>query len=174
MPLTLTSPAFEPMGTIPSEFTCDGIDRSPPLDIDGVPPGAKGLALVVEDPDAPDPEAPAATWVHWILFDLPPNTTHLPAGAHDSTLPVGTRHGLNDWRTTRWRGPCPRSGRHRYFFRLYALDRQLGERAGEVTRHALNLAMAGHILEQAELIATYGVAAFHPPPHPPTEEVGRR
>lgn len=122
MTLQLTSVAFAHQGRIPVRFTCDGHDLSPPLSWTGVPPGTKSLALIVTDPDAPDPAAPKTTWVHWVLYNLPPECTGLGEGTGRSDLPTGTREGVNDWRRTGYGGPCPPIGRHRYFFRLYALS----------------------------------------------------
>ncbi len=152
MPLALTSAAFRPGGEIPSAHTCEGKDSSPPLAFSGVPPGAKSLALVVDDPDAPDPKAPRMTWVHWVIYDLPPATTGLAEGVKQ--LPAGAREGLNDWKRTGWGGPCPPVGRHRYFFKLYALDAALGD-LGRPTQEKLQAAMKGHVLAQAELVGTY-------------------
>lgn len=148
MSLTLTSSAFHQGDEIPTLYTCDAADRSPPLVWSGVPAGTKSLALVCDDPDAPR----QGGWVHWVLYDLPPTTTGLPEAV--ATLPPGTREGLNDWRRTGYGGPCPPSGRHRYFFKLYALDRLLGDQ-GRPTRERLERTMAGHILEQSELMGTY-------------------
>ena len=108
--------------------------------------------LVVDDPDAPDPEAPQRTWVHWLLYDIPPNSSGLPAGG--LPLPTGTLEGLNDWNRTGYGGPCPPIGRHRYFFRLFALDTTLPHLA-HPTRVAVEEAMRGHVLAQAELMGTY-------------------
>jgi Raf kinase inhibitor-like YbhB/YbcL family protein len=152
--LTLTSPAFEPMGGIPKRHTCDGEDLSPPLAWSAVPAGTKSLALVVDDPDAPDPAAPKRVWVHWILYGLPPGTTAIEQGATARTLPPGTREGLNDWKRTGWGGPCPPVGRHRYFHKLYALDIVLPD-LHHPDRAALEKAMAGHVIAKAELVGTY-------------------
>jgi Raf kinase inhibitor-like YbhB/YbcL family protein len=152
--LSLASPAFDPLGGIPKRHTCDGEDLSPPLAWSGAPAGTKSLALVVDDPDAPDPAAPKVVWVHWVLYDLPPGTTSLTQGTTAKTLPSGAREGLNDWKQTGWRGPCPPIGRHRYFHRLYALDIVLPD-LHHPTRAALERAMAGHVLEKAELVGTY-------------------
>ena len=119
--MQLTSTAFSAQQEIPSRHTCDGPDLSPPLAWSGVPAGTRSLALVVDDPDAPDPRAPKMTWVHWVVIDLPAETTALPEGA-SGRLPAGAREGLNDWRRAAWGGLCPPIGRHRYFFKLYALD----------------------------------------------------
>ena len=152
--LTLTSPAFAPLGEIPKRHTCDGEDVSPPLAWTGVPPGTKSLALIVDDPDAPDPAAPQRVWVPWVLYDLPPGADSLADGVAAKALPPGSREGLNDWKRTGWRGPCPPIGRHRYFHKLYALDIVLPD-LHHPTRAALEKAMAGHVLAKAELVGTY-------------------
>jgi hypothetical protein len=149
---TLSSAAFAHQGTIPSKYTCEGADLSPPLSWGGLPPGTKSLALIVDDPDAPDPAAPKMTWVHWVIYNLPPATLGLPEGA--SALPGGTLQGLNDWKRTGYGGPCPPIGRHRYFHKLYALDTVLPD-LGRPTKATLGKAMKGHILGQAELVGTY-------------------
>jgi Raf kinase inhibitor-like YbhB/YbcL family protein len=150
--LTLKSSAFQSNGEIPREYTCDGGDASPPLEWSGAPAGTKSFALIVDDPDAPDPKAPKMTYVHWVLYDIPASTTALPKGG--KSLPSGTRVGLNDWKRTGYGGPCPPIGRHRYFHKLYALDAQLGD-LGKATKADLERAMKGHILAQAELVGTY-------------------
>lgn len=152
MSLTLRSPAFGPGGEIPAVHTCEGKDVSPALEWSGLPAGAKSLALVVDDPDAPDPEAPRMTWVHWVVHDIPPGASGLAEGV--KALPAGTRQGLNDWRRTGYGGPCPPIGRHRYSFRLYALDRMLGD-LGTPTKAQLEKAMEGHVLARCELVGTY-------------------
>jgi Raf kinase inhibitor-like YbhB/YbcL family protein len=152
MALSLTSPSFVDHGGIPSRFTCEGDDVSPALAWTGVPPAAKSLALVVDDPDAPDPRAPKMTWVHWVVYDLPPGSTGLPEAT--KTLPAGARDGRNDWKRTGYGGPCPPVGRHRYFHKLYALDTVLGD-LGTPTKPALEQAMKGHVLEEAQLVGTY-------------------
>jgi Raf kinase inhibitor-like YbhB/YbcL family protein len=152
MTMSITSSAFDHLGAIPSKHTCDGHDVSPPLAWSGVPSGAKSLALIVDDPDAPDPAAPKTTWVHWVLYDLPPTAPGLPEGV--KSLPPGTRMGMNDWKRTGYGGPCPPIGRHRYVHKLYALDTLLGD-LGEPTKAELERAMAGHVLARAELIGTY-------------------
>jgi hypothetical protein len=154
MSLTISSPAFPPMGAIPARYTCDGENISPPLVWSGAPRGTRSFALIVEDPDAPDPAAPKRTYVHWVLYDIPATTASLPEGATAADLPPGTREGTNDWRRTGYGGPCPPIGRHRYFFRLFALDAALGDR-GALTRGDLLRAMEGHVLESAELVGTY-------------------
>jgi hypothetical protein len=154
MPLSLTSPAFRQEGEIPSVHTCEGEDTSPQLAWSGVPQGTKSLALVVDDPDAPDPRAPKMTWVHWVLYDIPPATADLPAAIAPKDLPAGTREGTNDWKRTGYGGPCPPIGRHRYFFKLYALDTILPD-LGAPTKARLETAMEGHTLAKAELMGTY-------------------
>ena len=154
MPLAITSPAFANGGAIPAAFTCEGDDRSPALVFAGVPAGARSLALVVDDPDAPDPKAPKMTWVHWLLYDLPPGTPGLPEAVAPAALPHGTREGVNDWKRTGWGGPCPPIGRHRYFFKLYALDATLGD-LGRPAKPKLEAAMRGHVLGEAVLMGTY-------------------
>ena len=153
MTLLLSSPAFEPNGEIPVDYTCEGKDMSPPLVWQGVPNDTRSLALIIDDPDAPDPAAPKMTWVHWVLYNLPPETTELPAGTTTQNLPTGTKEGWNDFKRTRYGGPCPPIGRHRYFHKLYALDTHLDLETP--TKSQLEAAMAGHILAQAELMGTY-------------------
>jgi Raf kinase inhibitor-like YbhB/YbcL family protein len=154
VPLLLTSPAFAHRGEIPAKFTCEGQDTSPPLRFSGVPSGAKSLVLIVDDPDAPDPRAPKTTWVHWVLYNLPPSAGELPEGVAPAALPAGTLEGVNDWKRTGYGGPCPPIGRHRYIHKLYALDAVLGD-LGEPTKAALEKAMAGHVLAEARLTGTY-------------------
>jgi Raf kinase inhibitor-like YbhB/YbcL family protein len=154
MALTISSPAFSSSGPIPREHGCEGADRSPPLAWEGVPEGARSLALIVDDPDAPDPQAPKRTWVHWVVVDLPADVGGLREDASRDGLPDGAREGRNDWGEVGWRGPCPPVGRHRYFFKLYALDRVLPALV-EPTKAELERAMAGHVLAQAELVGTY-------------------
>ncbi|HXI19523.1 MAG TPA: YbhB/YbcL family Raf kinase inhibitor-like protein [Gemmatimonadales bacterium] len=154
MDFRIASAAFAAGGHIPSAHTCEGPDRSPPLAWSGVPPGAQSLALIVDDPDAPDPRAPRMTWVHWVLYDIPPTAPGLPEAVAPRDLPPPTREGVTDFKRTGWGGPCPPIGRHRYFFRLYALDRTLGD-LRRPTKGALLEAMAGHVIGQAELMGTY-------------------
>jgi Raf kinase inhibitor-like YbhB/YbcL family protein len=154
MALTITSAAFAEGGEIPSVHTCQGEDRSPPLAWSGVPAGTRSLVLIVDDPDAPDPRAPTRTWVHWVLYDIPPAITGLPAAVAPGDLPPGTREGLNDWKRTGYGGPCPPIGRHRYFFRLFALDAVLPD-LGTPTRATLEKAMEGRVLEKGALVGTY-------------------
>ncbi len=154
MTFSLRSPAFPPAGEIPKEYTCDGGDVSPPLAWTGVPAGTKSFALVVDDPDAPDPKAPKTTWVHWVLYDIPASATALPRAATLKSLPAGAREGVNDWKRTGYGGPCPPIGRHRYFHKLYALDTSLGD-LGHPTKATLERAMEAHVLAKAELVGTY-------------------
>jgi hypothetical protein len=154
MTLTLTSPSFAPGGELPSACTCEGEDRSPELRWSGVPDGAVSLALIVDDPDAPDPAAPQRTWVHWVLYDIPPSDPGLREDARRYGLPSGAREGKNDWGNVGYGGPCPPKGRHRYFHKLYALDTLLGDR-GALTKAELEKAMKGHVLERVELVGTY-------------------
>lgn len=154
MAFSLTSSAFQHGGSIPSAHTCEGDDRSPPLAWSGAPAGTKSFALIVDDPDAPDPKAPKMTWVHWVLYGLPPATTGLPAAVASKALPPGTLEGTNDWKRTGYGGPCPPIGRHRYFFKLYALDTALPD-LGTPTKAKLEAAMEGHVLGRAELMGTY-------------------
>jgi Raf kinase inhibitor-like YbhB/YbcL family protein len=150
--MELTSTAFAQGGGIARRYTCEGEDTAPPLSWRDVPQAAKSLALIVDDPDAPDPAAPQRTWVHWVLFDIPPAATGLPEGG--KPLPDGARDGLNDWKRTGYGGPCPPIGRHRYFFKLCALDTVLRE-LKQPTKADLERAMQGHVIERAELMGTY-------------------
>jgi Raf kinase inhibitor-like YbhB/YbcL family protein len=154
MAFELRSTDFAAGGAIPRELTCEGADRSPALAWTGTPRGTKSLALVVDDPDAPDPAAPKMTWVHWVLYDLPPATSALAPGVARAALPAGAREGTNDWKQTGYRGPCPPIGRHRYFHKLYALDVELGEQ-GPLSKAALERLMEGHVLGKTELVGTY-------------------
>ena len=152
MPSKLEISAFAAGAEIPMRYTGDGEDVSPPLAWSDPPSGTKSLALIVDDPDAPDPAAPRMVWVHWVLFNIPPSTTNLPEGVR--TLPAGTGEGLNDWKGTGYGGPHPPIGRHRYFFKLYALDEKL-HLAGAPTKAQVEKAMRGHVLAEATLIGTY-------------------
>jgi Raf kinase inhibitor-like YbhB/YbcL family protein len=151
MSLKITSAVFADGGAIPKKYTCEGEDLSPPLAISGVPAATKSLVIIVDDPDAPDPAAPKMTYVHWVLFDLPPDTREIPEGM--SALPAGSKNGLNDFKRTRYGGPCPPIGRHRYFFKLYALDTEL--KLAKPTKADVEAAMRGHVLAEAQLIGTY-------------------
>ncbi len=154
MAMELSTPAFSPEGEIPKKHTCDGADLSPLLTWSGVPAEAKSLVLIVDDPDAPDPAAPRMTWVHWVLYNLPPATTTLSEGMTRDRLPAGALEGLNDWKQLGYRGPCPPVGRHRYFHKLYALDTLLPDLASP-TKAKVEAAMSGHVLASAELMGTY-------------------
>jgi Raf kinase inhibitor-like YbhB/YbcL family protein len=139
---------------MPRKYTCDGSGVSPQLAWDGVPSQAKSLALIVEDPDAPDPRAPRRTYVHWVLYNIPPDSRGLAEGVKAAALPTGTMEGLNDERSTGYSAPCPPIGRHRYFHRLYALDVVLPD-LGRPTRRGVEDAMSGHVLESVESMGTY-------------------
>ena len=152
MALSNTSSAFAAGGSIPAVYTCEGKDVSPPISWSEIPHGTKSLALVVDDPDAPDPAAPRMTWVHWVLYNLPPTVDGLPESV--KALPEGTKEGINDWKRTGYGGPCPPVGRHRYFHKLYALDAVLPD-LKQPTKAKLEEAMKGHILSTAQLIGTY-------------------
>ncbi len=154
MSMTISSPSFGHNGLIPKRHTCDGPDTSPPLVWSGVPAGAKSLALIVDDPDAPDPAAPKRTWVHWVLYDIPSSAAGLPEGANERTLPAGALQGINDGHAIGYGGPCPPIGKHRYFFKLYALDVVLPD-LKKPTKATLEKAMQGHILAHAEMIGLY-------------------
>ena len=152
--MKLTSPSFENQESIAKKFTCDGDDISPALEWSGVPEGTKSFALIVDDPDAPDPANPRMTWVHWVLYNIPAKVSSLPEGVTDTDLPKGTLQGLNDWKKTGYGGPCPPVGKHRYFHKLYALDIVLADLTGP-TKAKLEKAMEGHVLSKAELIGLY-------------------
>jgi Raf kinase inhibitor-like YbhB/YbcL family protein len=150
MDIKITSPAFDEGGMIPRQFTCDGKDISPPLAWTGVPEGAKTIALISDDPDAP-----MGTWVHWVLFNLPATEKALPeAVPPDKELKNGAKQGRNDFRRIGYGGPCPPGGTHRYFFKLYALNAVLNLPAG-ATKAELLKAMEGHILAQGQLMGKY-------------------
>ncbi len=143
--ITFTSPAFSGGGAIPGTYTCDGTDVSPPLVIGPVPAGTRSLALIMDDPDAP-----VGIWVHWVLWNIPPRTREI----RENNVPSGTSQGRNDWHRIGYGGPCPPSGTHRYFFRLYALDTLLNLGAA-TTKTELERAMQGHVLGKGELMGTY-------------------
>ena len=151
--MQISSSSFTHQGAMPAKYTCEGNDTSPPLAWSGIPPNAKSLALIVDDPDAPDPKAPKMTWVHWVLYGVSPQVPGFPEGGSKS-LPPGTKEGLNDWKRTGYGGPCPPIGRHRYFFKLYALDTVLPD-LGKPSKAALLKAMEGHVVGTAELVGTY-------------------
>ncbi|HJQ97620.1 MAG TPA: YbhB/YbcL family Raf kinase inhibitor-like protein [Candidatus Polarisedimenticolaceae bacterium] len=152
--MLLTSPAFPQDGPIPARFTCDGSNVSPALSWKDIPEGTRSLALIVSDPDAPDPAAPKTTWTHWIVYDLPPETRGLREAIPAKGLPADTLEGKNDWGKTGYGGPCPPIGRHRYVHTLYALDVRLPDLSAP-TRTALVAAMEGHVLAEATLVGTY-------------------
>jgi Raf kinase inhibitor-like YbhB/YbcL family protein len=154
MALALVSSAFKQGGAIPKEHTCQGSDVSVPLAWSSLPSGTKSLALIVDDPDAPDPAAPKMTWVHWVLYNIPPSANGLAQGVKRSDLPKGALEGKNDWKRTGYGGPCPPIGRHRYFHKLYALDVVLPD-LKEPDKKKLEQAMQGHVLEKFELVGTY-------------------
>ncbi|MBJ6760364.1 YbhB/YbcL family Raf kinase inhibitor-like protein [Myxococcaceae bacterium JPH2] len=153
-PLELTSPRFKNGGPIPIAYTGEGEDKAPSLHWENPPAGTKSLALIVEDPDAPDPQNPKMTFCHWVLYNIPPGAQDLPDGANADVLPAGVRQGLNDFHRSDYGGPMPPIGNHRYFFRLYALDTVLPD-LGRATRAELREAMNGHVLGEAELLGTY-------------------
>jgi Raf kinase inhibitor-like YbhB/YbcL family protein len=152
--MRISSSAFAEKAEIPARLTCQGANVSPPLTFAEVPASAQSLALVVDDPDAPDPAAPKTTWVHWVLYNLPPATAGLAEAVASAALPAGTREGTNDWKKTGYGGPCPPIGRHRYFHKLFALDTVLPDLKSP-SKAALMKAMQGHILAHAELVGTY-------------------
>ena len=153
MAFLLGSPGFASQGSIPAEHTCEGENTSPPLAWSDAPAGTKSFALIVDDPDAPDPAAPKTTWVHWVLYNIPAATTALPAGASAANIPAGASEGINDFKRSGYGGPCPPIGRHRYFHKLYALDTTLDLKAP--SKQEVERAMKGHVLAQAELVGTY-------------------
>jgi Raf kinase inhibitor-like YbhB/YbcL family protein len=149
--MQVSSSAFHHGGAIPIKYTEDGTDVSPPLVFEDIPNNARSLALIVDDPDAPDPAAPRREpWVHWVLADIPPDTRTLPEGV--TQLPRGTV-GENDFHRRQWDGPAPKVGKHRYRFTLYALDQRLGLPAP--SKSQLEQAMQDHVIARAELIGTY-------------------
>jgi Raf kinase inhibitor-like YbhB/YbcL family protein len=154
MEFTITSEVFEHEGKIPRRYTCEGDDVSPPLAWSREPEDTQSLVLIVDDPDVPDPKNPRRTWVHWVLYDIPPAVGGLSEDVSPLDLPPGTHEGLNDWERTGYGGPCPPIGRHRYFHKLYALDTELGN-LGHATKDDVERAMKGHILAEAVLMGTY-------------------
>jgi Raf kinase inhibitor-like YbhB/YbcL family protein len=154
MALVITSPAFKEGGSIPTQYTCEGADTSPALSWANVPHGTKSLALIVDDPDAPDPKAPKMTWVHWVLYNIPATAAGLKEDEKKNSVPSGALPGINDWKRTGYGGPCPPIGRHRYFHKLYALDTELPD-LKKPTKPQLLEAMKGHILGEAQLVGTY-------------------
>ncbi|HAZ13012.1 MAG: hypothetical protein A2X86_09490 [Bdellovibrionales bacterium GWA2_49_15] len=152
MPLTLSSPAFHHNEEIPQKYTCEGTEVSPPLDVSNPPEGTKSFALIVDDPDAPDPKAPKMTWIHWVFYNLPVNVSTIPEKS--AAAPAGSLPGLNSWKKIGYGGPCPPIGQHRYFHKLYALDILLPDLKNPGKEKLLD-AMKGHILEEATLIGLY-------------------
>ncbi len=152
-PFRLTSSAFGPNRSIPSRYTCDGADISPPLRWSSAPPYTRNFALIVTDPDAPDPKHPLRTWIHWVVYNLPASIRELRPGK-SLHMPAGTASGLNSWGKRGYGGPCPPIGRHHYVFRLYALDTHLGF-DHPPSRAVLLQAMRGHILAEARLTGLY-------------------
>ena len=142
---TISSPAFTHQGMIPQKFSCDGADVSPPLQFDGAPANARSLALIMDDPDAP-----RGTWVHWVLWNIAPSNR----GIKENSIPSGACQGMNDFGRQDYGGPCPPSGTHRYFFKLYALDTTL-DLGPSTTKAGLESAMQGHIIARAELVGLY-------------------
>lgn len=154
MALTFKSTAFADGGEIPSQYTCEGKDISPPLSWEGVPDETKSLVLIVDDPDAPDPRAPKMTWVHWVVYNIPPDTSGFPENVIVRDMAAGIEEGINDWKRTGYGGPCPPVGRHRYFFKLYALDTALtGLRKPD--KQKVEAAMVNHVIVHAEFVGTF-------------------
>jgi Raf kinase inhibitor-like YbhB/YbcL family protein len=150
----LTSPAFIPNGSIPSKYTCEGADTSPGLAWSGAPPDTKTYVLIVDDPDAPDPAKPQRVYVHWVVYNIPVSVTKLAENAAQTGLPEGAMQGTNDWGKQTYGGPCPPIGRHRYFFKLYALDTEL-KGLRNPTKAELEKAMEEHLVGNTELVGTY-------------------
>ena len=151
---SIQSKSFRHNEMIPARYTCDGQDISPPLQWSGIPTESKSLVLIVDDPDAPDPAAPKMTWVHWVLYNIPVDTPGLEENISSASLPEGTKEGINDWGRKGYGGPCPPIGRHRYFFKIYALDTVLTD-LQQPTKKQVEEAIAGHILAKAELVGMY-------------------
>lgn len=158
MTLKVTSSAFQEGGSIPSQYTCEGKDISPPLSWSGVPSNAKSIAMIVDDPDAPDPAKPQRVYVHWVVYNMPAATNSLAENASKKGMPKGAVQGKNDWGKAEYGGPCPPIGRHRYFFKLYALNTDVTGLSA-ATKPDLERAMKGHVLDSGELMGTYQKAA---------------
>jgi Raf kinase inhibitor-like YbhB/YbcL family protein len=150
MKISITSSAFDHLKPIPAKYTCDGEDVSPPLSFSNIPSNAKSIVIINDDPDAP-----VGTWVHWVCYDIPASVTNFPQAIPASdTLPFGGKQGKNDFGNIGYGGPCPPSGTHRYFFKIYALDIMLNLPAGK-TKKDIEKAIKGHIVASGELIGTY-------------------
>ena len=148
--IKLTSTAFEEGGMIPEKYTCDGPDISPAMKWSGVPETAQSVAIIMDDPDAP-----VGTWVHWVLYNLPPTIDNLPGNLPAlERLANGERQGMSDFKRLGYGGPCPPGGTHRYFFKIYALDTML-PLEGKVTKAQVEKAMEGHIVAQGQLMGRY-------------------
>jgi Raf kinase inhibitor-like YbhB/YbcL family protein len=148
--IEIASSAFSNMQSIPAKYTCDGQDISPPLKWKGIPEKTKSIVLIVDDPDAP-----RGTWVHWVLYDIPPGVDSLSENQpRTDTLPSGAKQGLTDFKRVGYGGPCPPSGTHRYFFKIYALDTMLNLSAGK-TKKEIEAAMKNHVVSQGEMVGTY-------------------
>jgi Raf kinase inhibitor-like YbhB/YbcL family protein len=158
MSLKVTSSAFQQGGAIPSKYTCEGQDISPPLAWSGVPNNARSIAMIVDDPDAPDPAKPQRVYVHWVVYNIPVAINSLSENASKSGMPKGAVQGKNDWGKAEYGGPCPPIGRHRYFFKVYALDTDLTGLTAP-TKADVERAMKGHIVDNGELMGTYQKAA---------------
>ncbi|MFO8164317.1 MAG: YbhB/YbcL family Raf kinase inhibitor-like protein [Thermodesulfobacteriota bacterium] len=150
MAITITSTAFTEGSMIPQDYTCDGEDISPPLEWSGLPDSTKSLALICDDPDAP-----MGTWVHWVLFNIPAHIQELPVHIPpEKIIQNGAKHGINDFRKFGYGGPCPPGGIHRYYFKLYALDKEINAEPG-ITKEKLLKIMEGHVLAEGQLMAKY-------------------
>lgn len=149
--MKMTSKNFVDRGDIPKKHTCDGEDISPELSWTGAPEGVRSYVLIVDDPDAPDPASPKMTWVHWVLYNIPPSAVSLPEGVSKGALPKGTLEGVNDWKQPGYRGPCPPVGKHRYYHKLYALDTVMPD-LGLPKKAKVLQAMEGHVITRAELV----------------------
>jgi hypothetical protein len=150
--MKIASSSFAPENPIPSRHTCEGPDVSPQLSWSNIPAAAKSLALIVDDPDAPDPAAPTRTWTHWVVYNIPPDVRSLAEAAQHA--PKGAEDGVNDWNSTGYRGPCPPIGRHRCYFRLFALSKRL-DGLERPTSKQLQAAMAPYVIDRAKLMGTY-------------------
>ncbi len=154
MALTLKSSTFIDGGEIPPQDTCEGTDISPSLTWEGMPEHTQSLVLIVDDPDAPDPKAPKMTWVHWVVYNIPPDISGFPEGVTLQEVAPGAKEGMNNWERFDYGGPCPPIGRHRYFHKLYALDTMLSG-LQKPDKKAVELAMKNHIIAHAQLVGTF-------------------